>query len=93
MESGGETYIVAESENKLVGFCSYKKNEIVGLYVDPSTNRKGIGTRLLQTAKDEISRSCPIKLTLNAALSALTFYQSQGHHITDHSKMEDARRA
>ena len=81
MIDGGETFLLAEGREGLAGFCSYKKNEIVGLYVDPSTARKGIGTQLIRAAEDQIVTLCPDLITLNAALSALEFYQSTGYRV------------
>lgn len=81
MNSGGETFLVAEANEKLVGFCSYKDDEIVGLYVDPTAARRGIGTQLLLAAEDEIATLSPTSIRLKAALSALVFYQSNGYGV------------
>lgn len=81
MTRDGETYLVAENGENLVGFCSYKSNEIIGLYVDPAAGREGIGTRLMRAAEEEIAIDRPMLITLNAALSALAFYQSQGYGV------------
>ncbi|WP_282605786.1 GNAT family N-acetyltransferase [Pelagibius sp. Alg239-R121] len=79
MTTGGETYLVALNAGKLVGFCSYKENEIVGLYVDPSTSRKGVGSLLIRAAEAGIASARPVTITLNSALSALEFYKSHGY--------------
>ena len=79
MVGGGETFVVAEAGNDLVAFCSFKGAEIIGLYVDPAHGRKGIGSRLLQNAEERISTERPMSITLNAALSALGFYERHGY--------------
>lgn len=86
MLSGGETYIVAEVGNNLVAFCSYKSDEIIGLYVDPASSRRGIGSLLLQKTEEQISTERPVSIKLNAALSALDFYEMQGYRTTNRKK-------
>ena len=81
MTSGGETFLVTELDRKLVGFCSFKVDEIVGLYVAPAENRKGLGSQLLCEAEALIARSGGDTLTVTAAMSALEFYQSHSYQI------------
>jgi len=46
------TVIVAETEETIVGFCAYRGGWIDHLYVLPEHHGKGIGTALLDNAKN-----------------------------------------
>ncbi|WP_176728071.1 GNAT family N-acetyltransferase [Rhizobium sp. YK2] len=74
----GETFLVAETNGSVVGFCSFKGDEIVGLYVDPQNGRQGVGTSLLRVAEEQILAFGNRSIILNAALSALDFYLAHG---------------
>lgn len=88
MTHGGESYLVAEIEKTLVGFCSYKENEIIGLYVAPATSRRGVGTLLIRSAEADMATDPPVTITLNAALSASAFYRFHGYEETSARKWE-----
>ncbi|QTG17161.1 GNAT family N-acetyltransferase (plasmid) [Agrobacterium tumefaciens] len=78
MVLNGETFLIAETNGSVVGFCSFKDNEIVGLYVDPQNSRQGVGSSLLRAAEDQIFATANSSIILNAALSALEFYLTHG---------------
>jgi len=80
MVLNGETFLVAEINGTVVGFCSFKNEEIVGLYVDPQNCRQGIGVTLLNAAEEQILVRGKSSIKLNAALSALDFYLAHGFH-------------
>lgn len=81
MTTGGETFLVIEQDSNLVGFCSFKVDEIVGLYVAPAESRKRLGSQLLCEAEALIAKNGGDTFTLTAALSALEFYQSHLYQI------------
>lgn len=81
MTTGGESYLVIEDASKLLGFCSFKDNEIIGLYVDPTASRSGIGSKLLAAAENAIVNGRHKTIILNAALSAVQFYQFRDYEI------------
>ena len=83
MTSGGETYFVAEANGEVVGFCTFKDNEIMGLYVDPTASRNGLGSLLLEKAERQISSESHRSSKLTAALSAVPFYQRHNYSIHD----------
>ena len=77
----GQTFLVAETGNKICGFCSCKDDEIIGLYVDPETGRSGIGSLLLEHAEKAIEKKGHRSIRIDAALSALDFYMYHGYSI------------
>lgn len=79
--TSGEVFIVAEDDTGVVGFCSFKNDEVVGLYVHPNAARRQIGSALLTRAEKTIRADDFNSIRLNAALSALAFYQSHGYRV------------
>ncbi|MEM9009580.1 MAG: GNAT family N-acetyltransferase [Pseudomonadota bacterium] len=76
----GETFFVADrSDGTLAGFCSYKADEIVGLYVHPEAARQGLGSGLMAQAERAIAAAGHPAIRIRAALSALPFYRSHGY--------------
>lgn len=81
MTTNGETFLVAEDDEGLCGFCSFKNDELVGLYVHPRMSRRGVGSMLLARAEAALSASGCDSLRIEAALSAIQFYQARGYRI------------
>lgn len=75
----GETFICAVFVETVVAFCSYQDSEILGLFVHPKWSRKRIATKLLSTAEKRIFQSGGTKIALDAAASAVPFYQANGY--------------
>lgn len=70
---------VAEVDGQVVGFCSvyHPENTIHHLFVDPSWQHRGIGTRLLAQVAEQMNR--PAKLIcLESNVAARSFYQRNG---------------
>lgn len=82
MESGEEAYIVAETAGgTLAGFCSFRNNEVVGLYVAPGWARRGVGSVLLQRAEAVIGATHRL-IRIGASLSGRRFYEVHGYAVT-----------
>lgn len=75
----GEIYFVAEDSAGICGFCSYLRNEVIGLYVDPRAARRGLGSQLLSRAETAIARDGRRVIRIEGALSAVSFYKSHGY--------------
>lgn len=74
--------LVAKENNLLVGFCTIKKhldhNQIVKLYILPTAQRKGIGTKLFKEATNWFDKK-DIKLTVvQYNQKAINFYKKLG---------------
>lgn len=68
---------VAKSKNDIVGFLALVGDEIDHLYVSPDYYRQGIGSRLLDKAKEASpTRLCLFTFQVNAR--ARNFYESHG---------------
>lgn len=94
--------LVAEVENKIVGFCSTGQNrdtdarqqsgELFAIYVDPDHSREGIGTALLTNAEEAMRKGGFTSATLwvlreNSA--ARSFYERAGWTDDGREKKED----
>jgi len=84
MTDGGETFIVAAaSEGELAGFCSFKDDEVKGLYVAPRWARLGVGSALLRRAEAAIAATGCRRICIGASLSGQAFYERHGYRVTD----------
>ena len=76
-------FLVAEYDKKVVGYVIYSANPsgtIVSIAVAPTERRKGIGSRLLGEAIDELRSRVPrIELQVSAKnIGAISFYCKHG---------------
>ena len=83
-------FIVAESNNEVIGFCSYDyKNEtaenadceLKGIYVKPEMRRNGIGKQLIQYVIDDFRKAGKKKMILwclKENYPSRTFYEKMG---------------
>ncbi len=73
-------WIVAEEKGKLVGFGQYSvaDGEIYQINVDPDFLKQGIGRRLYDVMEDKFKNAGKEKISLNATLNAVGFYQRLG---------------
>lgn len=74
--SAGATF-VAEAESKIIGFCEAVPGEVIAVFVDPQSSRKGVGTALLWRALDVAART-PCSVRLESTLNAVPFYERFG---------------
>lgn len=78
----GEVFNIALDEHgSPVGFCGYRGYEIMGLFVAPEHQNRGVGTALVNKAIQEILKGRPEKITLTASHPSLAFFQNEGFHI------------
>src|SRR5438132_8667714 len=76
MGAGGEEMFVAVANERVVGFSSARRGEIVAVYVDPKHVRLGAGHRLLARAERAANAN---RLWLDATLTAVPFYLAHGY--------------
>lgn len=68
---------VVESENHPVGFMAMNKDFIDQLYIDPDYQRRGIGTLLIDFAREQSPEHLWL-YTLQVNFIARTFYEKNG---------------
>ena len=81
---GGETFIVAVvPDGALAGFCSFKDDEVKGLYVAPDWARRGVGSALLRRAEATIAAGGHVLIRIVASLSGQAFYEHHGYRVVE----------
>lgn len=81
MESGENFILAVDADDRLLGFCSHKGDEVIGLYVAPDHARCGIGSALLRATEAAITKAGHARIRIGAALSAVEFYQAHGYEL------------
>lgn len=79
---GGETFILATSNTAVIGFCSWGAEQILGLYVDPDHQGKGIGSLLLRYGENALRQSGVAISRIHSSLPAVSFYEAHGYVVT-----------
>ncbi len=84
MAAGKETFYVAvDGAGTVIGFCSFREDEVRGLYVDPSMARCGAGGALLRRAEADLLASGQHRIWLRASRAGQPFYTAQGFEAVD----------
>ena len=78
-----ETVFVAQHNDTIVGFISFSPTSINKLYIDPSFQKIGIGTRLLDTAKEHSDQFT--LWTFQENTKARAFYEKHGFKAVMHT--------
>ena len=76
----GEVMFVAQrGDGVIVGFGSYRADEVRAVYVDPTHARRGIGTRLLSAIETHAMEQGEAVVHLSSSLNAVAFYSVRGY--------------
>jgi GNAT superfamily N-acetyltransferase len=86
-----KTLWVASTESAVVGWVGVEGPRVVGLYVEPSYVRRGIGSRLLAFAEDQLLRRGVRVVELEASWNAEDFYVRRGYEPTSDRPADSAR--
>ncbi|MGH6882555.1 MAG: GNAT family N-acetyltransferase, partial [Hypericibacter sp.] len=83
MDQLGERMLLAEAPRRIVvGFCSWREDRVIGLYMLPDFTGQGVARRLLSRAEAAIAAAGHGEVTLGASLPALPFYERCGYRVT-----------
>jgi GNAT superfamily N-acetyltransferase len=78
MTAGGETVLVAERGERIVGYAGLRGGEVTALFVRPSAARSGVATALLARVETLARRRGVQRLHVDAARSGVLFYRARG---------------
>lgn len=70
--------LVWEDQGKIRGLGSLNKNEIKRIYVEPSSQRRGIGSSIVRALEQEAQRNHVSCLVVESQPNAVPFYQQLG---------------
>lgn len=84
MGEKGESFLLGvDAAGRVIGFCSFKNDQVCGLYVDPSCARSGIGRILLRRAEAAIAAAGHTAIRVQASLTGRPFYEAQGYCVVE----------
>ena len=75
----GSTF-VAEVDKKVVGFGQSKPGEVLAVFVEPGSARRGIGSLLLERALRDAGVNKGV-VRVEATINAVSFYESYGFRV------------
>lgn len=79
MTAGGETYLVAERGERILGYAALRGREVTAVFVHPGAAGRGIGRALLAALERLARRRAVRELIARAALGAVGFYERAGY--------------
>jgi len=77
-EQGGERFWVAANEEQVIGFASWRREELLSLFIDPDIQGRGLGRLLFAVCENDAIENGNAILRLNSTLNARTFYAALG---------------
>ncbi|MBO6604305.1 MAG: tRNA (guanosine(46)-N7)-methyltransferase TrmB [Roseicyclus sp.] len=83
--AAGEAFALAEIDGAVAGFCSYRTGspdaEIVGLYVDPAFQNRGIARRLTELVEARLFDSGATRIELKAGPAGQAVWGALGYQV------------
>jgi putative acetyltransferase len=79
--NGSIMEVAARDDGRPIGFCHSTRDEILGLYVDPDWQGRGVGSALLVRAEAMILGRGYTAAKVTATTSARPFYEARGYRF------------
>lgn len=78
-DTGGETFwIAALEDDSVIGFSSWRRDELVSLFVDPAYHGRGVGRALFDACEKNAAEKGHALRRLVATLNAVSYYEALG---------------
>lgn len=78
-DTGGETFWIAALEDgSVIGFASWRRDELVSLFVDPAHHGRGVGRALFDACEKDAAKNGHAPRRLIATLNAVSYYEALG---------------
>jgi putative acetyltransferase len=91
MIAGGEYYVAADEQGRILGAGHMKEKKITGLYVSADHQREGIGSAILgQMEKDALANGAEM-MEIDSTLTAAPFYQYKGYDEVNRKRVGKAQ--
>ena len=75
----GGHFDVVVVDDRIVAFCDHLPDEVIGLYIDPDFQGRGIGGALLGQAERRMREAGTTLAKIHSALSSQSFYERHGY--------------
>lgn len=82
----GGHFDVVEADDVVVAFCDHSVDEVLGLYIDPNWQGRGIGTALMRQAEARMVAAGGRIARVHSALSSQSFYERLGYDLTERTR-------
>lgn len=80
-DTGGETFwITALEDGSVVGFASWRQDDLISLFVDPAHHGRGVGHALFEACEKDAAENGHALRRLIATLNAVSYYEARGFH-------------
>jgi len=77
--TGGETFWIAALEGgPVIGFASWRRDDLVSLFVDPAYHGRGVGHALFDACAKDAAANGHAPRRLTATLNAVSYYEALG---------------
>lgn len=78
-ETGGEAFwIAALDDGSVIGFASWRGDDLVSLFVDPAYHGRGAGRALFEACEEDAAANGHRLRRLIATLNAISYYEARG---------------
>ncbi len=78
-DTGGEAFwIAALDDSTVIGFASWRGDELVSLFVDPAHHGRGVGRALFDACEKDAAANGHAPRRLTATLNAVSYYEALG---------------
>jgi GNAT superfamily N-acetyltransferase len=79
--ASGEHFFVAEQEGAVIGFASWRDDELLALFVHPDEQMKSVGSTLLTACLDDAASQGHVITVLKATMGSVNFYERYGFRV------------
>jgi GNAT superfamily N-acetyltransferase len=92
-DTGGETFWIAALEDgSVIGFASWRQDELISLFVDPAHHGRGVGRALFDACEKDAAENGHAPRRLTATLKVRESYrEKQGQRIPHIEMTRDPR--
>jgi ribosomal protein S18 acetylase RimI-like enzyme len=77
---------VVEADAVVIAFRDHVADEVLGLYIDPAWQGRGIGSALMRQAEARMIAMGTTLAKIHAALSSQAFYEKHGYRVTEYTE-------
>lgn len=77
-EEGERFWIALDDSDRVVGFASWRDDELMALFIAPRSQGRGIGRKLFTACADDAEKNGWAIIRLDSTLNAQSYYEAMG---------------